>query len=195
MIVFLEGKLAEATPVRAVIECQGIGYEVHIPVTAAEKLPGIGETVRLLTVAIYREDDQTLYGFCDEESRDCFKLLLGKVSGIGPRIALNILSKMPVSQLRDAIAEGNVKLLSSCPGIGKKTAERLVVELRDKVGFAPSSATAPGLTSAASQLDDATAALLSLGFKEADAAKRIAQARELLGANATTEALVRRALT
>ncbi len=100
MIVSLEGKLIEAAPLSAVIEANGIGYEVFIPVTTAEKLPGIGQTARLHTLAVYREDSQTLYGFATREDRDFFRLLVEKVSGIGPKIALNIMSRMSVESLR-----------------------------------------------------------------------------------------------
>jgi len=133
MIVSLNGTLLEAGLVRAVVECAGVGYEVAIPVTTAEKLPRAGNTVRLHTHQTFREDGQSLFGFATAEERDFFRILTEKVSGIGPKTALNILSKLSLPVLQDAIARADVKLLSACPGIGKKTAERLVIELRDKV--------------------------------------------------------------
>ena len=108
MIVSLSGKLIEAAIFRAVIECAGVGYEVNIPVSTAEKLPRIGENVRLFTLQTFREDGQTLYGFHSAEERDFFKLLVEKVSGIGPGIALKIFSRLSLPVLRGAIRNGDV---------------------------------------------------------------------------------------
>lgn len=203
MIVSLTGTVSEATPVRAVLNVQGVGYEVLMPISTAQKLPGIGETAKLLTVAVYREDSQTLYGFATEEERGFFRLLVEKVSGIGPKIALSILSRMDVSSLTRAIANSDVKALSSCPGIGKKTAERLVVELKDKVkslgaggatlSMAGSSSTTGAIDAASSARLDAVAALIALGMKESEAEKAIQRASDRLGSSATSEELVRAA--
>lgn len=207
MIVSISGKLLEAAIFRAVIECGGVGYEVNIPVSTAEKLPRIGENARLFTLHTFREDGQALYGFHSAEERDFFKLLVEKVSGIGPGIALKIFSRLSLPVLRDAIRRGDVALLSQCPGIGKKTAERLVVELRDKVapagggnagtrGNAGSSAdagTVSGDVSASAQTD-AVAALMSLGYKLADADKAVRAAAAKAGADAPVETLIRVAL-
>jgi Holliday junction DNA helicase RuvA len=201
MIVSLEGKLIEAAPLSCVIEAHGVGYEVFIPVTTAEKLPGIGQVARLHTLAVYREDAQTLYGFATREDRDFFRLLVEKVSGIGPKIAINIMSRMSVESLRTAIAHSDVALLSKCQGIGKKTAERLVVELRDKVfpGGIPTPA-APGAPGGApapvggTAFQDALAALVTLGYKPPEADKALRKAQDKLGADATTEALIKSAL-
>jgi len=199
MIAYLQGKLAEATPVSAIIDVNGVGYELTVPVTTAEKLPAIGSTVKVWTVPVYREDSQNLYGFATTDERDFFRLLVEKVSGIGPRIAISILSKLSVPLLRQAIADGDVALLAKCPGIGKKTAERLVVELRDKVGLPssttstePSSPTAPG---AAANVHDAIAAMTALGYKVADADKAVRKAVKNLGEDAATEDLIRAALS
>ncbi|MEM8549549.1 MAG: Holliday junction branch migration protein RuvA [Verrucomicrobiota bacterium] len=201
MIVHLKGTLQSATPLSAVVDIQGIGYEVHIPVTTAEKLPAIGESVFLHTVAVYREDTQALYGFSGTEECDFFRLLVEKVSGIGPKIALNILSRMSVTTLREAIASGDVVLLSKCQGIGKKTAERLVVELRDKVfpaglpeAAASGSSLSPPVTGVSSARQDALAGLMTLGYKAAEADKALRKAEEELGPDATTEALIKFAL-
>lgn len=198
MIISIEGTLLESSPVMAVIENQGLGYEVNIPLSTAENLPLIGERVKLHTLAVYREDSATLYGFSTRDERDFFRLLVEKVSGVGPKIALSILSKLPVSSLKDAIAAGNVALLSKCPGIGKKTAERLIIELKDKV-LGSSLTSAQGASSSThSQApmphQDAIAALITLGYKAADAEKAIAKAAKTLGAEATTETLIRSAL-
>ena len=214
MIVSLSGVLIEAAIFRAVIECAGVGYEVNIPVSTAEKLPRIGEKVRLFTLQTFREDGQSLYGFHSAEERDFFKMLIEKVSGIGPGIALKIFSRLSLPVLRDAIRRSDVALLSQCPGIGKKTAERLVVELRDKValvsgstaGTAKKSGTSPAEIDAGTTLAgngsgadesaqaDAVAALMALGFKLADADKAVRAAVSKAGADAPVEKLVRLAL-
>ncbi|MDR2862742.1 MAG: Holliday junction branch migration protein RuvA [Puniceicoccales bacterium] len=199
MIVSLNGTVLESGIFRAVIECHGVGYEVHIPVTTAEKLPPAGAAVRLHTLQVFRENDQALYGFASAGERDFFRLLVEKVSGIGPRTALNIFSRLSLTVLKDAIARGDVKLLSDCPGIGKKTAERLVVELRDKIlpgaGISPVPSTSASAAPAQSSLHhDAVAALVSLGLKLADADKAVRRALEKTGADTTVEKLIRAAL-
>lgn len=205
MIVSLSGTLIEAAIFRAVIECGGVGYEVNIPVSTAEKLPRIGERVHLFTLQTFREDGQSLYGFHSSEERDFFKLLVEKVSGIGPGTALKIFSRLSLPVLRDAIRRSDVALLSQCPGIGKKTAERLVVELRDKVaptgakpaGSASETASATTGTPTTGETDvqaDAVAALMSLGYKLADADKAVRAAVAKAGANASVETLIRVAL-
>ncbi len=205
MIVSLSGKLIEAAIFRVVIECAGVGYEVNVPVSTAEKLPRIGENVRLFTLHAFREDGQALYGFHSAEERDFFKLLVEKVSGIGPGTALKIFSRLSLPVLQNAIRSGDVALLSQCPGIGKKTAERLVVELRDKVsvgGNAHSAADKKGAATndvpanadAMNSQSDAVAALMSLGFKLADADKAVRAAVGKAGADASVETLIRIAL-
>lgn len=205
MIVILEGTLSESGPLHAVISAGGLGYEVLIPLTTAERLPAPGSPVKLFTQAVYREDSATLYGFAAREDRDFFRLLTEKVSGIGPKIALNILSRMSVEVLKNAIAQGDVALLSKCPGIGKKTAERLIVELRDKMfpkgadGASAVQAGAAGPASPASAVpnspfQDAVAALVALGYKLADADRSIRKASQALGDDASTEALIKKAL-
>ena len=198
MIVSLRGKLIEAGVLRVVIESAGVGYEVNVPVTTAERLPRLGAEVFLLIHHVFREDGQALYGFAVAEEREFFKLLVEKVSGVGPKMALNILSRLSLPILRDAIIRGDVALLSQCPGIGKKTAERLVMELKDKVGLegsAPSVATlAPAAALAPTPASDALAALVALGFKPADADKGVRTALTKLGAGATADQLVKAAL-
>jgi Holliday junction DNA helicase RuvA len=198
MIVSLRGKLIEAGVLRVVIESAGVGYEVNVPVTTAERLPKLGAEVFLLIHHVFREDGQALYGFAVAEEREFFKLLVEKVSGVGPKMALNILSRLSLPILRDAILRGDVALLSQCPGVGKKTAERLVMELKDKVGLegsAPSVATlAPAAALAPTPASDALAALVALGFKPADADKGVRTALTKLGAGATADQLVKAAL-
>jgi holliday junction DNA helicase RuvA len=202
MIVQLQGTLLEATPLSAVIDVRGVGYEVHIPVTTAERLPGPGQSVRLYTHAVYREDHQALYGFAEKRERDFFRLLTEKVSGIGPKIGLSILSRLSLPMLQSAIAAGDVGLLAKCPGIGRKTAERLVVELRDKVGLpvgesvalSGASATDPALPPAARAQEEAVLAMMALGYKTDVADRAVRKARQQLGEEATTEELIKAAL-
>ena len=201
MITSVSGLLVSATPLSAVIETGGLGYEIHIPVTTAERLPQPGQAAKLHTLAVYREDSQTLYGFATMEERDFFRLLVEKVTGVGPKMALSVMSKLSLPTLKSAIAAGDVGLLAKCPGIGKKTAERLVMELRDKLnpadlaqvaGLAATEATpAPA---ANNRVNDAVLALTALGYKAADADKAVRQAWIALGASATTEALIKKAV-
>jgi Holliday junction DNA helicase RuvA len=204
MIVSIEGTLVSATPISAVIDVGGIGYEVNIPVTTAEQLPQAAKSVKLHTHAVYRDDAQTLYGFSAIEERDFFRLMIEKVSGVGPKVALSIMSKLALPVLRSAILNGDVGLLAKSPGIGKKTAERLVVELRDKLGpvgrdSGVSAATATGksvsdVDSPGGRQRDAVMALTTLGYKVADADKAVRAATLKLGADASTEQLIKIAL-
>ena len=202
MITRITGLLVSASPLAAVVETGGLAYEVHIPVTTAERLPQAGQQVRLHTYVVYREDAQTLYGFATEEDRDFFRLLIEKVSGVGPKTALTVLSKLSLPVLKSAIVSGDVGLLAKCPGIGKKTAERLVIELRDKFTSEGVSASTSGLEPSAAtdspagsnKVRDAVLALVALGYKAADADKAVRQASLSLGAKATTETLIKQAL-
>jgi Holliday junction DNA helicase RuvA len=200
MITSIQGLLTEATPLRAVVELSGFGYEVNIPVTTAEKLPHVGAQVKLHTLVIYREDSQTLYGFATPPERDFFRLMIETVSGVGPKLALTIMSRMSLSVLESSIRNGDVASLSKCPGIGKKTAERLVIELRAKVGAtgaAPIAGAPAGDAGAevGAPLRDAVLALAALGYKPADADSLVRRAQITLGAGATTEQLIKRCLS
>ena len=202
MITSISGTLVSATPLTAVIETGGLGYEVHIPVTTAERLPPAGRPAKLHTLVVYREDAHTLYGFATEEERNFFRLLVEKVTGVGPKMALSVMSKLSLATLKAAIASGDVALLAKCPGIGKKTAERLVIELRDKLSPADlgtvvagkSAATDPAAPAGDRRLSDAVLALGTLGYKAADADKAVRQAWIALGPTASTEALIKKAL-
>ena len=198
MIARLKGTVLESTPLMVVLDVHGVGYEVHIPVTTAEKVPPNGQECSLFIHSVYREDSATLYGFATREDRDFFRLLVEKVSGIGPKIAISMLSRMSPELLRSAIASSDVALLSKCPGIGKKTAERLVIELKDKVGLPTSGeSVASGKSSPGqpSNFQDAVSSLMILGYKPADADKLVRKAADKVGANATTEILIRTALS
>lgn len=201
VITSIQGLLSSASPLHAVIELNGLGYEVNIPVTTAEKLPPTGSTVKLHTLVIYREDAQTLYGFATPAERDFFRLLIENVTGVGPKGALGIMSRLSLTSLESAIRAGDIASLSKVPGIGKKTAERLVVELRTKLGADTSTPTsltesesAPA-SSAGQAHRDAVAALIALGYKAAEADQAVRHASLALGSKATTEALIKRALS
>jgi holliday junction DNA helicase RuvA len=202
MIVSISGLLVSATPLSAVIELGGLGYEVNIPVTTAERLPVPGSQVKLHTHVVYREDAQTMYGFATLAERDFFRLLIDNVTGIGPKSALTIMSKLSLGVLENAIRMGDIATLAKCQGIGKKTAERLVVELKGKLGGTglagamssaePEDAAAPRVSRS---LGDAVSALIALGYKASDADAAARRASLALGPNASTEQLIKKALS
>lgn len=197
MISFLNGKLVEALPTQVVVDVHGIGYEVLIPLSSFDKLPQPGGEVKLLTQLVVREDAHILYGFATAAERDLFRLLINNVSGIGPKTALNILSGMNAVTFRGAVANSDVKALSQISGVGKKTAERIVVELRDKVGAAgawEAASAARSLSPSDQKLNDAVLALMALGFKQVEAHDAVRAAQAVLGAEASVEQLVRAAL-
>jgi holliday junction DNA helicase RuvA len=197
MITYLEGRLIEALPTQVTVGVGGMGYEVLIPLSSYDRLPSPGSDVRLLTHLVVREDAHVLYGFVTAPERELFRLLIGTVSGVGPKLALNILSGMNPTVFRGAVAGGDVKALSKISGVGKKTAERIVVELRDKVGAAgvwEASSAKRGMTAEEQKLNDATLALIALGFKQIEAHDAVRGAVALLGEQARVEELVRVAL-
>jgi len=197
MITFLHGKLVESLPTQVTVEVQGVGYEVLIPLSSFGKLPAPGGEVRLLTHLAIREDAHVLYGFATVAERDLFRLLIHTVSGIGPKIALNVLSGISVTAFRGAVATGDVKMLSQVSGIGKKTAERIVVELRDKIGAVgawEAGSAARALSADDQKTNDAVLALMALGFKQPEAHDAVRASLALLGAQATVEELVRASL-
>jgi holliday junction DNA helicase RuvA len=197
VITFLHGKLIESLPTQVTVEVHGVGYEVLIPLSSYDKLPAPGSEVKLLTHLAIREDAHVLYGFMTTAEREMFRLLIHTVSGIGPKIALNILSGMNVTALRGAVANGDVKSLSQISGVGKKTAERIVVELKDKIGAAgawEAMSAKHGLSDADQKINDAVLALMALGFKQIEAHDSIRAAQALLGPQATVEDLVRASL-
>ena len=199
VITFLHGKLVEALPTTVTVEVHGVGYEVLIPLSSFDRLPAVGAEVHLLTHLAVREDAHVLYGFMSAAERDLFRLLIHTVSGIGPKLALNVLSGTSVTGFRAAVAAGDVKALSSISGVGKKTAERIVVELKDKLGsFGPgvtvAGAGAKGVSPGDTKLNDAALALSALGFKPVDAHEAVRAALAVLGEAASVEQLVRACL-
>jgi Holliday junction DNA helicase RuvA len=196
VITYVSGTLAHKSPTDAVIDVQGLGYELLIPASSFEKLPATGKNVKLLTHHYVREDAVTLFGFATEAERTLFRTLVG-VSGVGPKLALAALSAMPPETLRDHVLNGDASVLTKIPGVGKKTAERLVVELKDRLatmdGFEGATAVG-GSGETASVRADARSALESLGFSRADAEKRIRTALRDHDGAVTAEELIRLAL-
>jgi Holliday junction DNA helicase RuvA len=165
MIGRLTGQLAEKTPPQVLIDVNGVGYEVDVPMSSFYNLPALGERVTLLTHFVVREDAQQLFGFLTAAERNTFRQLI-KISGIGPRMALGVLSGLSVQELTQAVAQQQAARLVKVPGIGKKTAERLLLELKGKL--APDL----GLGSASITSDaqaDIVQALIALGYSEKDA--------------------------
>jgi holliday junction DNA helicase RuvA len=199
MITSIQGTLTAATPLHAIVELNGFGYEVNIPVTTAEKLPSPGAMVKLHTLVIYREDAQTLYGFASPAERDFFRLMIENVTGVGPKMALTIMSRLSLPSLESAIRMGDIATLAKCPGIGKKTAERLIVELKSKVGggdFTAGATAEPGAApTGSSSHRDAVSALIALGYKAADADQAVRRSALTLGPDATTESLIKKSLS
>ena len=165
MIGRIKGKLLDKSPPIILVDCQGVGYELEVPMTTFYELPEIGNDVTLLTHFIVREDAQLLFGFGSEQERKIFKQLI-KVNGIGPKVALSILSGISLNELMKAINHSESDLLLKIPGIGKKTADRLVLELKDKFKDIPSSSSTSKMPS---QLDDIQNALIGLGYSQKDA--------------------------
>ena len=197
MITFLHGKLVEALPTQVTVDVHGVGYEALIPLSSFDKLPAPGGEVKLLTHLVVREDAHVLYGFMTVAERELFRMLINTVSGIGPKIALNILSGMNAVAFRGAVAKGDVKSLSQISGVGKKTAERIVVELRDKVGAAgawEASSAQRALSPADQKINDAVLALMALGFKQVEAHESVRAAQARLGPQVGLEDLVRASL-
>lgn len=195
MIAFLNGILADKTPSLVTLDVHGVGYELLVSLSTYDRLPHTGEACRLLVHHHVREDAQTLFGFAQAEEKRMFERLTG-VNGVGPKMALSVLSGMTVGELTAAIADNNVKRVSTVHGVGKKTAERIIMELRDKID--PLEAFAgrePGADSARNtMLRDAVMALMSLGFPQDQARKMVQAAFDADNTVTDTEALLRKAL-
>lgn len=197
MIAFLQGRIVEALPTLVTVDVHGVGYELLIPLSSFDKLPAPGNDVKLLTHLVIREDAHILYGFMTTAERSLFRLLINTVSGVGPKIALNVLSGMTVTTFRGAVAQSDVKSLSQISGVGKKTAERIVVELREKVGASgawEAASAQKDLSMEEQKINDATLALVALGFKPAEAHDAVRGAAAVLGPQAGVDALVRAGL-
>ncbi|MFQ3577727.1 MAG: Holliday junction branch migration protein RuvA [Verrucomicrobiia bacterium] len=198
MISFLEGLVESVLPTRVILNVAGVGYQVEIPLSSADKIPPVGARVRLLTHLVVREDAHTLYGFMSEAERDLFLLLAKHVTGVGPKLALAVLSGMSVPLFKAAVVSGDVAALAKISGLGKKTAERIVLELKDKLGVAAAWEVATG-PSAPDPLEravnDAVLALISLGYKQVEAQRVVRQvAREDVEGAPESEVFVKKAL-
>ena len=197
MITFVEGILEEVLPNTVVVNAGGIGYQILIPLSSYNKLPSIGGRVRMLTHHHVREDAQVLYGFSSTEERDLFRLLIVHVSGVGPKLALAFLSGMSIEEFKGAVVTSDITAISKISGVGKKTAERVVLELKDKLGVAAeweaaSRVNAP--TGIDRHLHDAVLALISLGYKQVDAHKAVKAVLTRISAESTAEDVLRESL-
>lgn len=194
MFNYLSGKLVEKSPTTVVLDVNGVGYDMTIPVSTYATLPSPGEAVKLLTHFVVREDAQLLYGFATEDERKMFRLLIS-ISGIGPKIANTALSGILVEDLKSAIKEGNVALLTSISGIGKKTAERIVIELREKVIVeGGKTAGKSSLSALPSEQKDAVQALVALGYSKSEAQAAVDKAASNAAEKLAVDQLVRVAL-
>lgn len=196
MITFLEGMLVEKMPTCAVINVGGIGWEIFIALSTYERLPNPGENCRLLIHEYWREDQHSLFGFSTTGERDVFGKLMS-VGGIGPKLALSALSSLTVRDLILAVASGNVEVLSSISGIGKKKAERMIVELREQfaeMAVLDTRADIMRRGEGEDSLRDAVQALIALGYRAIDAHKKAADVMASSGSEISVEEIVRLAL-
>jgi Holliday junction DNA helicase RuvA len=196
MITFLDGKLISALPTQAIVDVSGIGYEVFIPLSSYDKLPAVGQPIRILTHLAVREDAHVLYGFMSAPERDLFRLLVNNVSGIGPKLALAVLSGMSVNNFKAAVVNSDVVSLSKISGLGKKTAERIILELKDKLGVAAAWEAASAIhapTPEQEQANEAVLGLIALGYKQVEAHKAVRDLQEK-GEAKSAEELVKLAL-
>ena len=199
MIGRIRGNLVHKQPPDILVEVGGVGYEIQVPMTTLFQLPELGSEVSLLTHFVVREDAQLLYGFIDEQDRQLFRQLI-RVSGVGPKLALTILSGMDSSSFARCVQRDDISSLVALPGVGKKTAERLLVEMRDKIkdwlgpvqaGDSQAAGGAP-LAPVTNIVADAEGALIALGYKPQDASRMVAAVND--DSVVSSEDLIRRAL-
>jgi Holliday junction DNA helicase RuvA len=199
MIGTIRGKLVHKHPPDILVDVGGVGYEIQVPMTTLFQLPELGTEVSLVTHFVVREDAQLLYGFIDERDRALFRQLI-KVTGVGPKLALTILSGMDSTNFARCVQRDDISSLVALPGVGKKTAERLLVEMRDKLqdwlgqmdGSGDQAGVGGTLSPATDRVADAESALIALGYKPAEASKAVAAVNdESVG---DSEELIRRAL-
>ncbi|MCB1107779.1 MAG: Holliday junction branch migration protein RuvA [Chlamydiia bacterium] len=180
MFEYIKGTLTSITPHKAVVDVQGVGYLIHIPLSAFSSMPPIGKDILFYISSIYREDSHKNFGFLTEEERDLFEKI-SSISGIGPKTALALIGHLDSNTLESAITTANASLLSKIPGIGKKTAERLIIELRDKVLKGLKKAPLPTkgkkeMTEEDHMVSDALSALMNLGYNALQAQKALEKA-------------------
>jgi len=196
MISFLRGTVVEVLPMRLIIEAGGVGYDVHIPLSTYDRLPAPGTEFKILTHLVVREDAHILFGFATAEERDLFLLLVNNVSGVGPKLALAVLNGSSPVMFRGLVVAGDIAALSKIKGVGKKTAERIIVELRDKVGVSAAWEAASAQQSLSPEelhINDAVLTLIALGYKQAEAHKVVRAIRDAQP-KSTVEELVKEAL-
>ena len=198
MITFLRGTLTDSLPDRVTIDVAGVGYEVFVPLSTYDRLVEQGPAVKILTHFHVREQEQTLYGFATDDERDLFRLLINRVTGVGPKMALAILTGMQVRDFKRHVVNSDVTALSKISGVGKKTAERIILELKDKVGVADAWKDAGASTAVTPQqgvINDVILALINLGYKQVEAQKVIKKVMdESPGKPAEQSTLLRTAL-
>lgn len=198
MIARLSGRLADVNFTQCVVDVHGVGYQVFIPMSTFDKLPREGEEVSLFICTQVREDAISLYGFSAMEEKQLFEVLIG-TTGVGPKLALSILSSMPVESFSSAIINSDLNVIKRINGIGKKTAERLIVELKDKLSKLMPSITASGSALVSDEkalaMEDAVAALEQLGFKRETVRKALDKiVNSIPSEEATSENFIRKAL-
>ena len=196
MIAHIQGSLYFKSPEHLIIDVDGIGYQVHVPLTTFYELPDVGNTVALHIHTHVREDALQLYGFQAQEEKALFIRLMG-VAGIGPRLAVNILSGISPAELAESLLQGDLARLISIPGVGRKTAERIMVEMRDKLpALAADRDIALSVKNAAAEavIEDAISALINLGYKKGLAQRAIDQAQQRLQGEMNLERLLKESL-
>jgi len=195
MICFLEGTIVDKQPTRVVLSVAGVGYEMSIPLSSYDRLPSIGETCHIETFDYVREDQHALYGFMSAAEKEMFELLLS-ITGIGPKLALSALSGMSVREIRAAVVDGDQKRLSAISGVGRKMAERMIVELRDKLSAGDALEAVFGEDDGMSdhRLRDAMLALISLGYKQKEARKMVRDVLDSADQDTSVEDVIRQAL-
>ena len=196
MIAHIQGRLHFKSPENLIIDVDGVGYQVHVPLTTFYELPDVGNTVALHIHTHVREDALQLYGFQAQEEKALFIRLMG-VAGIGPRLAVNILSGISPAELAECLGQGNLARLISIPGVGRKTAERIMVEMRDKLpALAADRDIALSVKNAADEavMNDAISALVNLGYKKGVARKAIDEAIKRLEGELNLESLLKESL-
>lgn len=202
MIGRLRGELLEKHPPQLLVDVNGVGYELEASMNTFYRLPERGKPVVLYTHFVVREDAQLLYGFADRDERSLFRALI-KVNGVGPKLALTILSGIDTETFVAVVHQGDTASLVRLPGVGKKTAERLIVEMKDRLkdlqvsdsgSFQLASPTVAGAPATSDLVAEAESALVALGYKPAEATRSVSQASKALGASASSEALIRQAL-
>lgn len=196
MITYLRGQVVESLPNQLTMEVNGVGYQVLIPLSTYDAISSETGTIKILTHLHVREDAHTLFGFAAAPERDLFRLLIQRVSGVGPKIALTILGAISVDDFKAAVVRGDVETICRVKGLGKKTAERVVLELKDKVGVVEAweQAVQPGTANAV--VNDALLALINLGYKRDEARKVINQLQKSteLSSDSTADEIIRSAL-